>query len=99
LPYTMAYNVAYTEGKYARIAQLLGVDTGAMDVQTAAGAAVRRVSELFIDVGIPQRLEPLGVKKEDFARIIEGSLPSGSLKHNPRPLAADDVETILVAAF
>jgi alcohol dehydrogenase class IV len=99
LPYTMAYNVAYTEQKYARIAQLLGEDTGTMDLQAAAGAAVRRVSELLIDVGIPQRLEPLGVKKEDLARIIEGSLPSGSLKHNPRPLAAEDVETILLAAF
>jgi alcohol dehydrogenase class IV len=99
LPYTMAYNVAYTEPKYAHIAQLMGVDTLAMDTRAAAGAAVRRVSGLLIDVGIPQRLEPLGVKKEDFALIVEGSLPSGSLKHNPRPLAAEDVETILIAAF
>jgi hypothetical protein len=44
-------------------------------------------------------MEPLGVKMEDFPLIIEGSLPSGSLKHNPRPLAAEDIETILVAAF
>ena len=99
LPYTMAYNVAYTQEKYAHIAQLLGVDIRAMDVQAAAHHAVRRVSELLIDVGIPQRMEPLGVKKEDLGLIIKDALPSGSLKHNPRPLTAEDVETILVAAF
>jgi alcohol dehydrogenase class IV len=99
LPYTMAYNLTYTEDKYARIAQFLGVDTRHMDRQTAAKAAVKAVSELLIDVGIPQRMQPLGVKKGDFPRIIEGSLPSGSLKHNPRPLAAEDIEMILVAAF
>ena len=99
LPYTMAYNVAYAEEKYAHIAQLLGVYTRGMIVQTAAKAAITRVSELLIDVEIPQRMEPLGVKKEDFPIIIEGSLPSGSLKHNPRPLSAEDVETILLAAF
>jgi alcohol dehydrogenase class IV len=99
LTYVMAYNVAYTETKYAHIAQLLGVDTREMDRQTAAKAAIRAVSELLIDVGIPQRLEPLGVARVDFPLIVEGSLPSGSLKHNPRPLAAEDVETILVAAF
>jgi alcohol dehydrogenase class IV len=99
LPYTMAYNVAYTEEKYARIAQLLGIDTRALEVQTAAQKAVQRVSELLIDVGIPQRMEPLGVKREDLALIVEGSLPSGSLRHNPRPLSAEDIETILIAAF
>jgi alcohol dehydrogenase class IV len=99
LPYTMAYNVAYAENKYARIAQFLGVDTRDMDRQTAAKAAVKAVSDLLIDIGTPQRMEPLGVKEEDFPRIIEGSLPSGSLKHNPRPLAAEDIEAILVAAF
>jgi alcohol dehydrogenase class IV len=95
----MAYNAAYTEQKYAHVARLLGTDTQGMDVTTAARAAVKRVSELLIDVGIPQRLEPLGVKREHLARIVAGSLPSGSLKHNPRPLSATDVETILVAAF
>jgi alcohol dehydrogenase class IV len=99
LPYTMAYNVAYTEDKYAHIARLLGVDTRGMELQTAAKEAISRVSELLIEVGIPQRLKPLGVRRQDFPLIVEGSLPSGSLKHNPRPLSAEDVETILIAAF
>jgi alcohol dehydrogenase class IV len=99
LPYVMAYNVEYAERKYAHIAQLLGVDTREMDPDKAAQAAVQRVRELVTELGIPQRLGPLGVRREDFSRIVEGSLPSGSLKHNPRPLVAHDVEAILDAAF
>jgi alcohol dehydrogenase class IV len=99
LPYVMAYNVEYTERKYAHIAQLLGVDTREMDPDKAAQAAVQRARELVTEVGIPERLGPLGVRREDFSRIVEGSLPSGSLKHNPRPLAAQDVKAILDAAF
>jgi hypothetical protein len=31
--------------------------------------------------------------------IIEESLPSGSLKHNPRPLKGSDLDAILSAAL
>ena len=99
LPYTMAYNVQHTGSKYAHIAQLLGVNTRGMEVDTAAEQAVERVRELLAEVGLPQRLGPLGVKQEDFPIIVEGSLPSGSLKHNPRPLAEEDVTAILEAAY
>jgi alcohol dehydrogenase class IV len=99
LPYVLAYNVEYAERKYAHIAQLLGVDTREMDPDKAAQAAVQRVRELVTELDIPERLGTLGVKREDFPLIVEGSLPSGSLKHNPRPLAAQDVKAILDAAF
>jgi len=99
LPYTMAYNVPYAGSKYAHIAQLLGVDTRGMDMDTAAQQGVERVRELLAAVGLPQRLGPLGVKREDVPVIVEGSLPSSSLKHNPRPLAAEDITAILEAAL
>jgi alcohol dehydrogenase class IV len=99
LPYTMAYNVRYARAKYAHIAQLLGVETRGMDIDTAAEQAVERVGELLCAVGLPQHLGSLGVKREDFPVIVEGSLPSGSLKHNPRPLTARDVTAILDAAY
>jgi alcohol dehydrogenase class IV len=69
-----------------------------MDELEAAGAAVDRVSDLVAAVGIPRHLEPLGLKRADYAAIVEGTLPSGSFKHNPRPLGAADVEAILDAA-
>ena len=95
----IAHNVAHTSAKYARVARLLGVDTRGMDADTAANRAVDRARELVASVGIPSRLSGFGVSEADFPAIIEGSLPSGSLKHNPRPLGAADVRAILAAAL
>jgi alcohol dehydrogenase class IV len=98
LPYVMAYNLDDAGTKYARLAPLLGVDAHGMDEGRAASAAVEKVRELIAAVGIPRHLEPLGLKRSDYAAIVEGALPSGSFKHNPRPLGAADVEAILDAA-
>jgi alcohol dehydrogenase class IV len=50
-------------------------------------------------VNIPEHLSAYGVSEDAFDAIIEESLPSGSLQHNPRPLAAEDVRRILEAAL
>ena len=99
LPYTMDYNIAYATEKYARVASLLGIDTRGLDDHTAARQAVERARALVAAVGIPTHLRTLGVVEEDFPIIAQASLPSGSLKHNPRPLAAQDVQAILAAAL
>ena len=99
LPHTMSYNLEYATVKYARIAELLGIDTRGMDTRTAACSAVERVGELIAVVGVSRRLGEFGVKKGDLPLIAVESLPSGSLKHNPRPLGAEDVLAILSAAL
>jgi len=99
LPYVMAYNIGYATDKYARIARALGVDTAGTDPVAAAESAVERVSELLARVSIPQHLTQYGVSKESIAAIVQDSLPQGSLKSNPRPLAAQDVQAILSAAL
>jgi alcohol dehydrogenase class IV len=99
LPYVMAYNLEYAQGKYARLAPLLGVETRGLDDRSAAEGAVQAIGTLISKVGIPRHLAPLGLKRKDYATIVRGSLPSGSFKHNPRPLGAKDVEAILDAAW
>ena len=99
LPYVMAYNLEYAQEKYARLAPLVRVDAQGIDERDAAQAAVGRIGELLAGIGIPRHLGPLGLKRADYAAIIEGTLPSGSFKHNPRPLGAADVEVILDQAY
>ena len=99
LPYVMEYNLEYTADKYAQVARLLGVDTSGMATHRAARKAVERVRELVTAVGIPSHLAPFGVTPQDLPTIAQESLPSGSLKHNPRPLSAADIEAILTAAL
>ena len=99
LPYTMDYNVDYATEKHAQIAGFLGIDTRGLDTPAAARHAAARARELVTAVGIPSHLSAFGVKEKDLPLIAEESMPSGSLKHNPRPLAPDDVMAILAAAL
>ena len=99
LPHVMEHNLAWSEEKYARVARWLGADTAGVPPGDAARMAVERVRELLVQIDLPLRLREFGVTGSDLALIIEESLPSGSLKHNPRPLNASDLEAILTAAL
>ncbi len=97
LPCVMQYNLRWTavpsiSEKYTHIARLLG---HAGTPSEAIGAA----SSLLSRLNIPRHLESLGVRREDFPLLIEESLPSGSLRSNPRPLDAEDVRCILEMAM
>jgi alcohol dehydrogenase class IV len=99
LPYTMEYNLPYATARYAHVAALMGVDTAGLSTEEAAAAAVAGVRNLVTQIGVPLHLREFGVKPDDFEMIIAESLPSGSLQHNPRPLAAADVRQILEMAL
>jgi alcohol dehydrogenase class IV len=99
LPYVMAYNLEYSEEKYERVAKMLGCHAEGMERKEAACLGVERVREILEKIELPLRLRDLDVPREDFPAIIEEALPSGSLKHNPRPLDAADLQTILEAAW
>lgn len=98
LPYTMVYNIDYAQTKYAAIARMLSNETP-MDEAQAAREAVDKVKSIIENVGIPLHLAEFGVERSAFKEIIAESLPSSSLKHNPRPLGHDDVLAILEAAL
>jgi alcohol dehydrogenase class IV len=95
----MEYNLEYATAKYAMVARLLGVDTSDMDEQESAAMAVEIVWDILGVIDIPAHLAQFGVRQEDFPTIIAESLPSGSLKHNPRPLGEEDVRYILTQAL
>ncbi len=99
LPYLMEYNLEYALDKYAHVAQLLGEDTRGMTAEEAATRSVEAVRRILEEIEIPMHLRRFGVEEADFPDIIAQSLPSGSLKHNPRPLGDEDVRLILERAM
>ncbi|MBC7235604.1 MAG: iron-containing alcohol dehydrogenase [Chloroflexi bacterium] len=99
LPYVMAYNLDYAAEKYAQVAALLGEPTEGLPIRAAAERAVERVRRLMRAIDLPEHLGPFGVRPIHFEQIIAETLPSGSTKHNPRPLGAEDVRAILEQAI
>ncbi len=51
--------------------------------------------ELLAECGLPTTLASYGLSAEAFEAIAEESLPSGSTKANPRPVAKEDVIALL----
>jgi alcohol dehydrogenase class IV len=86
LPHVMEHNLAWSEEKYAHVARWLGADTASLPPGVAARLAVERVRQLLVQIDLPLRLREFGVTEADFPIIVEESLPSGSLRHNPRLL-------------
>ena len=79
----MRLNAEAAREKLARLSQMLGRD------------AVAFVEELSAALGIPKTLKAYNVRLEDFPAIVKESMPSGSLKANPKKVTEGDVEMIL----
>ncbi|MBC1458628.1 lactaldehyde reductase [Listeria newyorkensis] len=95
LPTVMEYNAAYTGEKYRDIAEAMGVvGTESMSLDEARKAAVRAVSELSKDVGIPSSLSEVGVKEQDLEALAKDALADVCTGGNPRTTNAEEILTL-----
>jgi len=83
LPVALEYNRQAMGRKYEMLAHILGGDPAEF------------CAELLQRLGLPSDLKDYAVKPEDFEAIAEESLPSGSLKANPRKVTPEDVIAML----
>jgi alcohol dehydrogenase len=91
----MEFNMMATLEKQAKIAELMGEDVDGLSLQDRAHRAVEAVRRLSIDVGIPQRLRDIGVKKEDIQTAVDilFSQP-GYIARNPRQCSREEAMKI-----
>lgn len=95
LPMVMRFNLPNAYPKYGILGRDLGLCEHGMDTYDQAVQFVKFIMNFNKHWGIPQHLRQLGVDKDDFETIIQESLPSGSLKANPREVRAADLMAIL----
>lgn len=77
LPSVLTYNLSATGEQQEAVANALGRGT------MSASDAVR---ELIVDLGLPTRLQDVGVTREQFQTIAEGSLSNVFVSQNPRKI-------------
>ncbi len=101
LPYVMEYNAeSPAAGKYKNIAKAFGVaDTESMSVEEGVNAAISAVKELSISINIPQKLNEIGVKKEDIPALAVAAFNDVCTGGNPRPTSVEDIEKLYQKAF
>lgn len=95
LPAVLEFNAtsetAISEGKYQRLAEILGAKSSADVMQVV----VQKTKQLRL----PTKLSELGVKKDLFTAIIEGALKDHSHATNPRVATAEDYRIMLDKSF
>ena len=100
LPYVMKYNAESPAApKYLEIAKAMGVDTTGMSVEDGVEAAVEAVKQLSLSIGIPQKLNEIGVRKEDLHQLAIDAFNDVCTGGNPRPTSIEDIEALYNEAY
>ncbi len=87
LPHAIRFNQAAAAEKYEQLSHI-------------CGAALLEFAESLLEkAGLSDALREASVPTEAIPLIAEESLPSGSLKANPRPVTKDDVVRLLEEAL
>lgn len=99
LPHVCEFNLIACPDRYAKIAQLMGVNTDGLTVTEAANAAIAAIRELSTSIGIPSGLAELGVKAEDHIVMTSNAQKDACMLTNPRKATDAQVIQIFEAAM
>lgn len=101
LPHVMEFNVPKRLRQFVHIAELMGVGTEGMTPEEAAMQSISAVRELSMDVGIPQRMRDVGIKKTDISQMVENVMTRRAqhAAYNCRPATTEDVTRIFESAY
>jgi alcohol dehydrogenase len=99
LPCVCDFNMIACPGRYADIAEFMGVPTEGMSVTEAAAAGIAAIRELSASIGIPAGLKELNVKEADLKTMAENAQKDACGFTNPRKPTLDDVIGIYKAAM
>ncbi|HEX4131120.1 MAG TPA: iron-containing alcohol dehydrogenase [Pirellulales bacterium] len=100
LPFVMRFNLPGREREMVRIAELLGERVEGCSTAEAAERAIAAVERLKREIGIPERLRDLGVRRDQLAGFAEKAFGiKRILRVNPRPVTCQDIESVFAAAL
>ena len=106
LPHVVRFNsdpgyegAGVTLSKYAWLARELYITKPKASDKVCAAALADHLQALNDRLGIPHHMKEFGLCEEDFADLVDASMPSGSLARNPRPATEDDLAGLLSAVM
>lgn len=101
LPYVMEYNSQSDAApKYKEIAKAFNVSgVENMSQEEGVKAAIDAVKALSLSIGIPQKLNEIGVKREDIPTLALAAFNDVCTGGNPRPASVEDIEKLYHQAF
>jgi len=101
LPYVEKFNLGAKLERFAKIAEIFGVNTEGMSTREAAESSLEAIKQLAKDIGIPTSLSEskFDIKKEDFEEMAKYALEDGNAGTNPRKGTVEQVKSIFEDAM
>jgi alcohol dehydrogenase class IV len=99
LPYVMEWNLPGCLDTFPAVAAALGAQPDHGSPRAAAMVAVDAVRDLGRDVGIPERLRDLGVRREGLEALARDAMLSGNIAVNPRSTTYEDMLALFQRAW
>ena len=99
LPHVMQFNLEVAMNKFVDISYAFGVDISGMSMDEAAVAAINAVRQLSQDIGLPQKLSEVGVKREDIPFMAENAMLDFVHATNPRTCSEEDMRQLYKKAY
>ncbi|WP_179998135.1 iron-containing alcohol dehydrogenase [Acinetobacter sp. YH12239] len=99
LPHVCEFNLIACPDRYAKIAELMGVNIEGLTINEAAYAAIDAIKILSQSIGIPSGLKELSVKEEDLEVMAQNAQKDACMLTNPRKADLQQVINIFKAAM
>lgn len=99
LPHGMQFNLEVVMNKFVDISYAFGVDISGISMEEAAVAAIKAVRQLSQDIGLPQKLSEVGVKREDIPLMAKNAMLDFVHATNPRTCSEEDMRQLYEKAF
>ncbi|KUK98404.1 MAG: Alcohol dehydrogenase [Atribacteria bacterium 34_868] len=94
------FNLPGNYEKFKNIAKALGEKVEGLSSIESAHKAVKAVRIISEDIGIPQKLRDINVKKEDIEELSKIAIKNNRLLiHNPRKISLEDIMEIYQNAW
>lgn len=99
LPHVMEFNLTANVEKFAKIAEFMEENVKNLDVNQASKKSVSAVKNLSKDIGLPQTLKEVGVKREDIPALVEIAYKWANESGNPREVSEEQLRELYKKAY
>uniref|UniRef100_UPI0040497CC2 iron-containing alcohol dehydrogenase n=1 Tax=Desulfobacca sp. TaxID=2067990 RepID=UPI0040497CC2 len=99
LPVVIRRNLEHSLEKYANLAKATGAYRPEMSPREAALSLVESIEKLVAEIGLPNRLSQLGVRKEDLTPMAVLAQQDVCLFTNPCPYNAQELAALYLEAW
>jgi len=99
LPHVMEFNLSANVEKFTKIAELMGENVKNLDVNQASKKSVSAVKFLSKNIGLPQTLREVGVKRGDIPALVKIAYKWANASGNPREVSEEHLRELYEKAY